>query len=73
MRLLLFLLPAILVACNAAPPMADSVFYGPTVGDGQSGAMERQGSSSSEELSPYAAPMIYPENWSEITRKRQGQ
>jgi len=73
MRLILFLLPAILVACNAAPPMSDSVYSGPTVGDGRSGPIERQGSSSSEELSPYAAPMIYPENWAEITRKRQGQ
>ena len=72
MRLILLALPAIMVACNAAPPVPDSVSSGRTLSNGQSGQLERPSMSSTEELSPYTAPMIYPENWPEITRQRQG-
>jgi hypothetical protein len=61
----------VLAACTAALPTTDSASSGASPGSG--GEIQRQSAASSEELVPYAAPMNYPENWPEITRKRQGE
>lgn len=68
MRVLLTALTLCLSACSTMP---SDVTTSPVPPPSPAPSHTRQKAQNAETLTPYSDTMVYPSNWSEITRRRQ--